>query len=423
MSDLTDNKPTESKEVAEAKPETGVTAVVADDKKADEVKSDEVKKAEPKLEKGIDEVKADTAKVDEKKTEVPKSEPSKPETVKPESPKSDDKPSDENKAGDKKADEKPTEPKTETLKTDDKKSDEKKADEKPSEIKADDKKIDEKADVGKATGGHNSQSSRPKQGFGEALALARKKKSMSVDDVAQRLNRLRRQIEAIEAEDYESLPQYAFAKGFAGSYARLVGLDDAEIGRQFDAGYPNYLRGDSVEDIHSPLRPMGTLKRDRMPIRLNAGLIAGIVAVLIFGVAMLKMINNATKSDSEVAVQGEQVADSLSPNEQAIGAAVGDTPVVIGSTGTALTGSAVGATAGAGVLDFWLKESTNIKVVDSTGVTLMTGEQKKGGYQLTGKPPFKIEITQPSRVDLNFNKNPVNLASHTKGNKAVFTLQ
>lgn len=336
--------------------------------------------------------------------------------------KSDNTPSD-----DKKIDEKSDEKKSEE-KSDDKKADEKSAqqstDKKVDDKKSDDKKSDDKKADNKSDAAEKPIVQNPnKQGFGEALALARKKKGMSVDDVAKRLNRLKRQIEAIEAEDYEALPQYAFAKGFAGSYARLVGLDDMDIGRRFDMGYPPHLRGDDIQDIHSPLRPMGTLKRDRMPIRLNAGLIAGIVAVLIFGVAMLKMINNATKSDSEVAVQGEQVADSLSPNEQAIGAAVGDTPVVIGSTGAALTGSAVGATAGAGVLDFWLKESTNIKVVDSTGVTLMTGEQKKGGYQLTGKPPFKIEITQPSRVDLNFNKNPVNLASHTKGNKAVFTLQ
>lgn len=315
---------------------------------------------------------------------------------------SDDNKSD--KADDKKADDKKSD------KVDGKKSDDKKSDDKSNAKKDEQKSADKVAET--------PISSSAKQGFGKALATARKQKNMSVEDVAQKLNRLKRQIEAIEAEDYAGLPQYAFAKGFAGSYARLVGLDDDEIGRQFDAGYPRHLREERAEEIHSPLRPMGTLKRDKMPIRLNAGLIAGIVAVLILGIAILKMVGNATKSENETAMQDVNVAQTLTPNEQAIGAAVGDNPVVVASTGTAVTNNA-----SVGVLDFWLKENTNIKVVDGTGITLMTGEQKKGGYQLSGKPPFKVEISNPSRVDLNFNKNPVKLAQYTKGNTATFTLE
>lgn len=319
--------------------------------------------------------------------------------------------------------------KTQTTEVSDKKAettpDENKSDEKTDSKKSDKQtdqsatKNDKTTDTEKTEKAAPTKSSTTKQGFGKALAEARKKKSMSVDDVAKKLNRLRRQIEAIEAEDYEGLPQYAFAKGFAGSYARLVDLDDGEIGRLFDAGYPMHLKKEEkAEEIYSPLQPMGTLKRDRMPIRLNAGLIVGIVAVLILGIAILKMIGNATKSDNEVAIQNAQVADTLTLNEQAIGAAVGDNPVVVASTGTAIT-----ANASVGVLDFWLKENTTIKVVDGTGITLMTGEQKKGGYQLSGKPPFKVEINHPSRVDLNFNKNPVKLSAHTKGNKATLTLE
>lgn len=331
--------------------------------------------------------------------------------------KSDNTPSDDKKI-DEKSDEKKSEEKSDDKKVDEK-SAQQSADKKVDDKKSDDKKLEDKKADNKSDAAEKPIVQNPnKQGFGEALALARKKKGMSVDDVAKRLNRLKRQIEAIEAEDYEALPQYAFAKGFAGSYARLVGLDDMDIGRRFDMGYPPHLRGDDIQDIHSPLRPMGTLKRDRMPIRLNAGLIAGIVAVLIFGVAILKMISNATKPDSEVAVQGSQVADTLTPSEQAMGAAIGDNPVVVGVAGTTTT-----VNASTGVLDFWLKESTTIKVVDDTGAVLMTGEQKRGGSQISGKPPFKIEISNPSRVDLNFNKNPVKLTQYTKGNQANFTLQ
>lgn len=254
---------------------------------------------------------------------------------------------------------------------------------------------------------------KPTQGFGAQLATARKKRVMSTQDVAGELNILKRHVEAIENEDYDSLPQQAFARGFVVNYAKLVGLNAHELGALFDAGYPSRLKEDSLDTIKAPLKPTSTLTRGRTPIRFNFGLILGIVAVLIFGVAILKMIGGA-KQRALVDTNDEvQVADTLSMTEQAQGAA-------IGNTGSALSGVDTVNTA---VLDFWVKEVTNIQVTDGAGQTLMSGEQNRGGYQIVGTPPLTVEVSNPLAVDLNYNQSPVDWSAHTTDTGATLTLQ
>lgn len=266
---------------------------------------------------------------------------------------------------------------------------------------------------------NETTSNSPSQsvGFGEELKTARKKRGLSIEAVAEELNILKRHAEAIEAEDFEALPQRAFARGFVANYAKIVGLDAEAMLQRFDASYPSHLKQENADTIKTPLNPMGTLKRgNQTPIRLNFALIAGIIAALVLAVAVLKMVNSATTKTEAMPSQDGQVADSLSVTEQAQGAAIGSSgsALAVGTSDSAGSALAVG---GSGVLDFWVKEVTVITVTDGTGKVLMTGEQKRGGYQLSGQAPFKVEIANPSNVDLNYNKNPVAL------NEKVVTLQ
>lgn len=252
-----------------------------------------------------------------------------------------------------------------------------------------------------------------KNGFGAKLTAARKKRGMSVDAVASELNILKRHVEAIEAQAYDALPQFAFARGFVANYAKLVGLSGDELVKEFEANYPKHLKQDSIESIKSPVQPMGTLTRGRAPIRINFGLVLGIIALLILAATILKMIGGTKSVVADEAV-GTQVVESLTITEQAQGAAVGnagsviDMPILSPSESTA---PAV-ATGTEGVLEFWVKDKVNIVVKDGTGETLMSGVQNRGGYELKGVTPFSVEIDNASKVDVNFNKTPVSLKSH-----------
>lgn len=62
-------------------------------------------------------------------------------------------------------------------------------------------------------------------GIGKLLASAREVKGLSTGDVADKLKLTSRQIEALEAEEFDKLPAAVFVRGFIRNYARLVGLD------------------------------------------------------------------------------------------------------------------------------------------------------------------------------------------------------
>jgi cytoskeleton protein RodZ len=59
---------------------------------------------------------------------------------------------------------------------------------------------------------------------GQILREAREAQGMSLDDAAMRLRLMHRQIAAMEADDFESLGQPVFARGFVRNYSRLLGL-------------------------------------------------------------------------------------------------------------------------------------------------------------------------------------------------------
>lgn len=257
-------------------------------------------------------------------------------------------------------------------------------------------------------------------GFGAKLVAARKQKKMSVEQVAAELNILKRHVEAIEEQNFEALPQFAFARGFVMNYAKLVELPVNEIVQEFESIYPKNLKADSPDTIKSPVQPMGTLTRGRAPIRINIGLIFGLIALILLAMAILKMVSGttATPTQSETTTT---VADDLSAIEQAQGASLDSTGFANANLPTTNAGSALVTTetstptvvqGAEGLVDLWIKDKVVISVKDATGAVLLSGEQGRGGHQLKGVSPFSVEINNPSRVNIDFNKNPVNMKTY-----------
>ena len=65
--------------------------------------------------------------------------------------------------------------------------------------------------------------------LGQTLREAREGLGFSVADVAAQIKFAPRQIEALEADDYKSLPETAFVRGFVRSYAKILKLDAQEL--------------------------------------------------------------------------------------------------------------------------------------------------------------------------------------------------
>lgn len=64
---------------------------------------------------------------------------------------------------------------------------------------------------------------------GKTLREAREALGMSVHDIAERTKFAPRQVEALEANDYSSLPTATFLRGFVRSYARVLQIDEAPL--------------------------------------------------------------------------------------------------------------------------------------------------------------------------------------------------
>jgi cytoskeleton protein RodZ len=66
-------------------------------------------------------------------------------------------------------------------------------------------------------------------GPGARLRAAREARRLELSHIAAETRIPRRHLEAIEADDFESLPSRAYAIGFSRTYAKAVGLDDVSI--------------------------------------------------------------------------------------------------------------------------------------------------------------------------------------------------
>ncbi|GAB5486679.1 MAG: helix-turn-helix domain-containing protein [Parasphingorhabdus sp.] len=95
------------------------------------------------------------------------------------------------------------------------------------------------------------------QSSGEMLRQAREQKQLSVEDIAKDTRIPQRHLTSIESGDFDALPGRTYAIGFAKSYARAVGLNDATIGTRLreemeESGHGAY---QPEANVYSPANP------------------------------------------------------------------------------------------------------------------------------------------------------------------------
>lgn len=237
--------------------------------------------------------------------------------------------------------------------------------------------------------------------FGAMLQQGRKTKQVSLDEAASELFILKRHLQALEDENFSELPQAAFARGFAINYAKFLDLDPVKVATSFDAAYPNELKAQSVNNIDSPLRPMGTLQRDNHNrIRFNPLLIGAVIALIILAIFLFRMVSNATNDNNQ---EPTLVAEDLSAAEQAQGAAINTQSNGVGASGSALnlgSSDSISSTS----LEVKLTDTATVSIIDASGSSLMNGLQNRGDYKLLGMPPFNIQIDNVDNVSLLLNQ-------------------
>ncbi len=235
---------------------------------------------------------------------------------------------------------------------------------------------------------------------GEYLRHIRITQKLELADVAKELNIPVKTLTALEQDDYKSLPEATFIKGYYRTYAKYLKVDATNIIQRFDDIYANdtgLLPNHALNN--SPIKIMGKLpgsNRDRNRKWLKRGLIA-LAAVLVIA-ALIGVVQNMSSSDS-----AEQTASSEASDVQVLNLNNGS------------------ATASGDQLSLQFNRPTSVHIVDSTGKVLATGRQASA-LNLSGEPPFQIRLDDAEAVSLSLNNEAISLSPYTVNGKADFRL-
>lgn len=193
---------------------------------------------------------------------------------------------------------------------------------------------------------------------GDRLAAARKAAGLSLEDIVLRTRIPRRHLEMIEAGNHGALPAITYSAGFVKTYARLVGLDGAELSRDFRSEVSE------VEQVrHSPA-PFEPADPARMPSRFLAFVALGIAVAL--AIAYLVWRGGALTSDERASLAAQTAAPEAPAVERARSVSPGR------------PAPAIPAPASSGPVTLTAIQPVWLKVYEKGGPTLFTGEMAAG---------------------------------------------
>jgi cytoskeleton protein RodZ len=303
-------------------------------------------------------------------------------------------------------------------------------------------------------------------GPGLMLSEARKKLSLTEEEVSSRLNFRRNLVNEIEQDIFDPLLPATFNRGYLRNYAQLVEIDIDEVLSAYD------MLG-VAEVQRSEMQSFSNLTvKQAEHSRLMW--ISYLIVALLFGMMVLwwiqepklpvnlfddskqeQPINNTTSVIAEVNEGQKSVEAPKPPKEltivsdeiiKPIGHAVKDIAPVIAeqSIDTVKEDQLVAKieqetqvepeipvefetkaeqTPDISTVVFTFSGDCWVNIYDATGERIAWGVKKLGYVMtVTGKAPLKVTLGRPELATINFNDKPVDMSSFNAGNIAKFTL-
>ncbi len=242
---------------------------------------------------------------------------------------------------------------------------------------------------------------------GDILREAREAQGLSVEDAANRLRLMHRQIMAMETGNVESLGQPVFARGFVRNYARLLGLDPEPLLARM-AGAPS----DAMPVCREAPAPGGHwLTAPWLILLALAALLLTAVPVGLYW-----WLNSDGDADAP-----PRVAPSA-PGADAAPAPAAPAPAAPAPAAPDLPPTPAQPEASVLRLDFGVESWVEIK--DASGRMLMRQLNLPDTHaEIRGRPPFDIVIGNAAGVRLQYNDRPIDLAPYIDLMVARFTLE
>jgi cytoskeleton protein RodZ len=277
-------------------------------------------------------------------------------------------------------------------------------------------------------------------GVGRRLAEAREARQWTREMVADKLKLSLSQVEGIETENSERLPQPVFLRGFLRNYALLLGLDPDQI----------------LQPDPDAVSPSSCVTAPSAGVRFNAGgirrwmlvlpVVGGLFVVLV--VSLYLWLSNGHSVEVENTLRPPPVAQEVPPDSvqmpQPVSApAPAATPVTPPESAVpvqAVPPAAVAPAAPTGVstitptpppapgaqgkLKFILTQNAWIEVRDGTGSRLIARDVSSGEpVEVKGVGPFKLVLGNAAHVSLLYNDHPIDLRPFIGEKVARLTLE
>lgn len=262
---------------------------------------------------------------------------------------------------------------------------------------------------------------------GKMLSEARILQGLSVTDVAGRIKFAPRQVEALEADDFEKLPELAFVRGFVRSYARLLHLDEVAVLNALPqtAKQPVQLKNASEVPF-----PTAQSARRINVVWLSAAL--GLAVLLGLGVLLFhdkpvnKKIAEAKPVEMAPMVLQEADASAVQVASSVAAASAVEEPIVNEAPSVVTTPKVKVVSKGSTKSPIHLMFNTQswVDLKDKNGKTLLKQVNEAGTEQwVDGLPPFSLIIGNASGVRLYYEGDEVELKEFTEVEVARLILE
>lgn len=270
---------------------------------------------------------------------------------------------------------------------------------------------------------------RVETSVGQVLREAREARNITLDDVAMRLRLMHRQIEAMENDDFGSLGQPVFARGFVRNYARLMGLEPEPLLARMAGAPAEPTPAVPAEPpmssswLTSPwllLLMLGMLVMVAVPVSLYLWLNSGGVEPP----SAVSPSKHATNPATPAAPAEAMPAEVLPEETAAPTDSVAEPAVATEVEGVAAAPVMQAAPEIRGALHLEFGAESWVDIKDSTGRTLHRQLNPAGSVvDVLGQPPFEILVGNAAQTRMTYNGRPFDLKPFTAVTVARFTLE
>ncbi|MBS1185264.1 MAG: hypothetical protein H6R09_865 [Proteobacteria bacterium] len=265
---------------------------------------------------------------------------------------------------------------------------------------------------------------------GQILRNAREAQGVTVEEAAARLRLMHRQIEAMEADDFESLGQPVFARGFVRNYARLLALVPEALLAQME-GAP----AEPAPVSQGELPQQRSWLSSPWLILLLLGLLLLVAIPVVLYLWLNSEVDEGPASPVPTAQSrpAQQTAPPVSaavppaalPVVAPAAAVAQDAPAAeVAAPAEAEAPAAVASPLASSVLhlEFGAEAWTEIK--DSSGRMLHRQLNRAGSsVDIHGQPPFDVVIGNAAQARMTYNGRPIDLKPFIDVTVARFTLE